>query len=33
MGRREPAAGQGGRPPKPLAEKMLDGKRERSTSR
>lgn len=25
MGRRGPAPGQGGRPPKPLAEKMLDG--------
>ena len=25
MGRRGPAAGQGGRPPKPLAEKVLDG--------
>jgi len=25
MGRRGPAAGHGGRPPKPLAEKVLDG--------
>jgi len=25
MGRRGPAAGQGGRPPKPLADKVLEG--------